>query len=378
MALNTCCMFVVAIAIFAHYFVPYNSNIPFTNNIVELTFSIIENLYIQPPWTCPTINITSPCEQRALERLRFVFNLTKYIPLWGLGIQSKTIYVNKDSGIYNSKVKLSMPIVLYESTFYSTTTTRKKRKLLLWFHYGGYVVGNAKDGLILQLSKMILEKDHNFLIASVDYRLAPEYQQEDSINDCFFALKYFTSPSVQNNYNLDVTNYFVGGASAGGGLAIEIALKAAAPLNNIKLKAHLAIVPMLSPYGSFQSHSYIRNALNLGLSTQSILWYWKASLYRSSESARSAHTLANLLKLEDSKYDVEIIKRISDSFVATADSDVLYNEGVEYIQILNEYNSSSKIISSRHHHEIYFTTHLGSMIYPSHWAGIVDFIISKK
>lgn len=155
-------------------------------------------------------------------------------------------------------------------------------------------------------------------------------------------------------------------------------MKAAAPLNNIKLKAHLAIVPMLSPYGSFQSHSYIRNALNLGLSTQSILWYWKASLYRSSESARSAHTLANLLKLEDSKYDVEIIKQISDSFVATADSDVLYNEGVEYIQILNQYNSSSKIISSRHHHEIYFTTHLGSMIYPSHWAGIVNFIISKK
>ena len=164
MSLNTCCIFVaIALPIFAHIFIPYNSNIPFTNNIVELTFSIFENVYIQPPWRCPTINITSPCEQQALNRLRFVFNLTKYIPLWGLGIQSKTIYVNEEGGMYNSKVKVSLPIVLYESTFYSTTTTRKKRKLLLWFHYGGYVVGNAQDGLILQLSKLILQKDRNFL-----------------------------------------------------------------------------------------------------------------------------------------------------------------------------------------------------------------------
>eukprot|EP00943_MAST-04B_sp_MAST-4B-sp1_P007633 g7633.t1 len=241
----------------------------------------------------------------------------------------------------------------------------------------GNTIKNYLYGLILQLSKLILQKDRNFLIASVDYRLAPEYQQEDSINDCFFALKYFTSHSVRKKYNLDATNYFVGGASAGGGLAIEIALKAAAPLNNIKLKAHLAIVPMISPYASFQSNSYIRNALNLGLSTQSILWYWKASLYRSSiESARSAPALVNLLNHEDSKYDVEIVKRISDSFVATADSDVLNDEGVEYIQILKQYNSN-KIKTSQHHHEIYFTTHLGSMIYPSHWAGVVDFIINK-
>ena len=37
------------------------------------------------------------------------------------------------------------------------------------------MVGHAKDGLVDQLAKMLLEEDKNVLVASVDYRLSPEY-----------------------------------------------------------------------------------------------------------------------------------------------------------------------------------------------------------
>ena len=100
-------------SLWAYFFVPYNQNIPVTNNLVELSFSFFESLFIRPPWKCPTISISSSCEVEALKRLRFAFGLTKYVPIWGSSIREKTVFI-KQSATFRG-----VPVVLYESTAYS-------------------------------------------------------------------------------------------------------------------------------------------------------------------------------------------------------------------------------------------------------------------
>ena len=366
--------FVVFLSFFAYVFVPYNRKIPVTNNIVEWAFSVFENVYIRPPWKCPVANTSTACEIKALERLRFVFSVTKYVPTWGSTIRERTIFINQDGT--DSAVATSLPVVLYDSKAYPESNVNSqqppsKRTLLLWFHYGGYVVGHAKDGLIYQLAKMLLAEDKNVLVASVEYRLSPEYSREASVRDCFYALKFFSSASVTKKYNLDEKRYIVGGASAGGGLAAEIALKAA--VESIELKAHIAVVPMLTPYAAIKSWSYVENAQNFGLSTQAILWYWKTCT--KGETNRPFVSLVDaVLGHKVSNEGTDFLQHVSDSLVITARSDVLNDEGIDYVETLQKHAKNRHV----HQHKLYRTTHLGSMIYPSHWEDIIAYVREKS
>lgn len=89
---------------------------------------------------------------------------------------------------------------------------------LLWIHGGGYVLGTAQidDGLCRRFSKRL-----GITVASVDYRLAPEYPYPTPLQDCYAALTWLAAlPSVQEH------RVAIAGASAGGGLAAALALLA--------------------------------------------------------------------------------------------------------------------------------------------------------
>jgi len=89
---------------------------------------------------------------------------------------------------------------------------------LLWIHGGGYVLGRAKqdDNLCRRFVKAL-----GATVASVDYRLAPEHRFPAALNDCYSALTWLAGlPTV------DPARVAIGGASAGGGLAAALALRA--------------------------------------------------------------------------------------------------------------------------------------------------------
>ena len=89
---------------------------------------------------------------------------------------------------------------------------------LLWIHGGGYVIGNAQmdDPVCAEFSKKL-----GITVASVEYRLAPEYPYPASLEDCYSALTWLAGlPTV------DPGRVAIGGASAGGGLAAALALLA--------------------------------------------------------------------------------------------------------------------------------------------------------
>ncbi|TCN40706.1 acetyl esterase/lipase [Rhodococcus sp. SMB37] len=89
------------------------------------------------------------------------------------------------------------------------------RPALLWIHGGGYVFGRAvqDDALCQRFADRL-----GAVVASVDYRLAPEFPYPIPVDDCFQAYRWLV-----HRPEVDASKIVIGGASAGGGLAAALA-----------------------------------------------------------------------------------------------------------------------------------------------------------
>lgn len=92
--------------------------------------------------------------------------------------------------------------------------------LLLFFHGGGWVTGGIENytGVCADLAKAT-----GCAIASVDYRLAPEYKFPTAPEDCYAVTREFFLGRVQNVNPDEITLI---GDSAGGNLAAAVSLMA--------------------------------------------------------------------------------------------------------------------------------------------------------
>ena len=107
---------------------------------------------------------------------------------------------------------------------------------MLWIHGGGYVMGSAAqdDALCRHFATEL-----GIVVASVEYRLAPEARFPLPLDDCHDALVWLAGRSY-----VDATRIAVGGASAGGGLAAATALLAR-ERGEVSLAFQLLTYPML-------------------------------------------------------------------------------------------------------------------------------------
>lgn len=110
---------------------------------------------------------------------------------------------------------------------------------LVWIHGGGMVLMSA-DGDDFQCAMNAL--NHNCLVASVDYRLAPETAAPGLVNDCYAAFRYVAENAAE--LGIDANRIVIGGASAGGGLAAGTALFAR-DQGGPQPSAQLLVFPML-------------------------------------------------------------------------------------------------------------------------------------
>ncbi|MEZ5141156.1 MAG: alpha/beta hydrolase [Acidimicrobiales bacterium] len=107
-------------------------------------------------------------------------------------------------------------IVLYERPDRTRPTGA-----LLWIHGGGLVLGTPEQDHRWCSS---LADELGILVVSVDYRLAPEHPYPAGLDDCMAALAWLHHHA--DELGVDTTRVAVGGASAGGGLAAAVALRA--------------------------------------------------------------------------------------------------------------------------------------------------------
>lgn len=92
---------------------------------------------------------------------------------------------------------------------------------LVWIHGGGYVLGSVErdDLLARHLCQAV-----DCVVASVEYRLAPEHPYPAPLEDCYAALKWLSESAA--TFGIDPARIAIGGASAGGGLCAGLALLA--------------------------------------------------------------------------------------------------------------------------------------------------------
>jgi acetyl esterase/lipase len=107
---------------------------------------------------------------------------------------------------------------------------------LLWIHGGGYV-----GGVAAQDDKMCayFAEQMGVVVASVDYRVAPEHRFPVGLHDCYDGLTWL----VQQSF-VDSDRVAIGGYSAGGGLAAALALYAR-DRAEIPLRFQVLSYPML-------------------------------------------------------------------------------------------------------------------------------------
>ncbi|HTR70171.1 MAG TPA: alpha/beta hydrolase [Mycobacteriales bacterium] len=107
---------------------------------------------------------------------------------------------------------------------------------VLWIHGGGLVLGTARqdDGLCRRFAA-----ETGALVASVEYRLAPEHRFPAALEDCYAALTWLAAAP-----DIDAGRIAIAGGSAGGGLAAALAIMAR-DKGEIRPAFQLLVYPML-------------------------------------------------------------------------------------------------------------------------------------
>ncbi len=133
---------------------------------------------------------------------------------------------------------------------YTPTSAGSGAPGLLWIHGGGMVMGNvAMD----DLNCKGMAVTHGCVVASVEYRLAPEHPHPAPVEDCFAGLAWLVSSA--GNLGVDPERIVVGGASAGGGLAAAVALLARD--RGVGIVHQQLIFPMLDDRNTTRSSHYV-------------------------------------------------------------------------------------------------------------------------
>jgi acetyl esterase/lipase len=124
-------------------------------------------------------------------------------------------------------------------TRYSRADHRPGTPAVYWIHGGGFVIGNRFTGIEVPLEWV---EQWNFILVTVEYRLAPDFPYPAAFDDCYAGLEWFADR--YDDFGFDPQRLLVSGASAGGGLAAAMTL-AARDRNGPRIKAQLLMYPML-------------------------------------------------------------------------------------------------------------------------------------
>lgn len=199
--------------------------------------------------------------------------------------------------------------------------------VLIWFHGGGFVVGNytTEDTIC---SKIVEYTD--FIVVSVDYRLAPENKFPAGVNDAWDALQW--TKHFIHNYGGDPHRIFISGESAGGNIAASVvALNLdidRTPLEaKVEIKGLILFSPCLDHGVYLDSHFRYSDTFAL-LTLKQMQYFW--SLYLTDQVQDAADYRACPMRTP-----ANILKNFPRTTILLAKYDILLDEGLKFAQLLS-------------------------------------------
>ena len=221
---------------------------------------------------------------------------------------------------------------LDQYTIRDTPQTKKLSPVLIWFHGGGFVVGNFSND-DSQCNRIVKHTD--FVVVSVDYRLAPEDKFPAAILDAVDALQW-TKQSIQE-YGGDPNLVYLSGESAGG--TIATALTAVTldpawtnPATATNIEGLFLAYPCLDHGVYLDSHFRYSNSFAL-LTLKQMQYFW--SLYLNDQAIDSLDYRACPMRTPDN-----ILKNFPKTYIILAKNDILLDEGLKFSERLKSVNVS--------------------------------------
>ena len=191
--------------------------------------------------------------------------------------------------------------------------------IFMWFHGGGWVVGNPDTH---DSPCRALVNRCRACVASVDYRLAPEYKFPAAVYDCLAATRWVAENAV--SLGLDAGRITLGGDSAGGGLVFAVALLAR-DRGGPALQKLVSVYPATDVTG-FERKSYKKYWDKVILSGPVCDYYRKEYLEKPEDAT---DPLASPLFAED-------LSGLPPTLIITAEHDVLTGEGEAMAEALRD------------------------------------------
>ncbi|MBI3824957.1 MAG: alpha/beta hydrolase [Candidatus Rokubacteria bacterium] len=206
----------------------------------------------------------------------------------------------------------SVPVRLYHPT------GRGPFPALVFFHGGGWVIGDldTHDGICRATANAA-----GCVVASVDYRLAPETKYPAAAEDSYAATRWIAEHGAE--LGIDPRRLAVGGDSAGGNLAAVVPLMAR-ERGGPALALQILIYPVTAH--AYDTPSYSENADGYLLTRAAMRWFWDHYLPRPEDGQQP---YASPLFAKD-------LRGLPPALVVTAEYDPLRDEGEAYAKRLAE------------------------------------------
>ncbi len=142
--------------------------------------------------------------------------------------------------------------------------------VIVYIHGGGWVIADLDT---YEASAMALAKKSGAIVASVEYRHAPEHRFPAAHDDTFAAYQWVLQNAGQ--FGGDPRRVAIAGESAGGNMAINVAIRARD--ERVQAPSHMLLVyPVAGTH--LNTPSYQRNENAIPLSKQAMEWFFRNTI----------------------------------------------------------------------------------------------------
>lgn len=193
---------------------------------------------------------------------------------------------------------------------------RTPRPVVVYFHGGGWVLGGIEshEGVCRALAN-----SSGMIVATVDYRLAPEHRFPAAAEDAYSATAWISAHAAE--FGGDPGRIAVAGESAGGNLAAVACLMTRD--RGGRLPAFQVLIYPITDY-NLHNASYRDFAEGFFLSRSEMAWYWEKYVEKADDRS---HPYASPCRATD-------LSGLPPALVITAEYDVLRDEGEHYARAL--------------------------------------------